>query len=70
MLCQFQGQAKAETETKIEQENTMKTNTRFIRSIVKTARTTEVEMPWARGKRREAFIRKRGENAATSRKLA
>lgn len=48
----------------------MKTNTRFIRSIVKTARTTEVEMPWARGKRREAFIRKRGENAATSRKLA
>ncbi|MGR3270311.1 hypothetical protein [Thalassococcus profundi] len=33
--------------------------TRFIKSIVKTAQTTEVEMPWTRGARRTAFIAKR-----------
>jgi len=48
----------------------MKTNTRFIQSIVKTAKSNEVEMPWARGKRREAFIQKRSERTATSQKLA
>lgn len=48
----------------------MKTNTRFIQSIVKTAKSNEVDMPWARGKRREAFIQKRSENAVTRQKLA
>ncbi|MGA9409054.1 MAG: hypothetical protein WBV78_01280 [Roseobacter sp.] len=48
----------------------MKTNTRFIQSVVKTAKSNEVEMPWTRGKRREAFIQKRSEQAATGRKLA
>lgn len=48
----------------------MKTNARFIQSIVKTAKSSEVEMPWARGKRRQAFIQKRGEQATKNRNLA
>ena len=37
----------------------MKTNTRFIKSIVDTASKTDTVMPWARGTRRAAFIAKR-----------
>ena len=37
----------------------MKTNARFIQSITKTAAETDTVMPWARGKRRAAFIAKR-----------
>lgn len=36
----------------------MKTR-RFVKSIVKTAKDTEVSMPWQRGARRAAFIEKR-----------
>jgi hypothetical protein len=39
----------------------MKTNTRFIKSVTKTAADTDVTMPWARGARRAAFIAKRAE---------
>ncbi len=35
----------------------MKTR-RFVKSIVKTSKTTEVSMPWERGARRAAFIEK------------
>lgn len=35
------------------------TNTRFIKSVVKTAKTDIPQMPWARGSRRAAFIAKR-----------
>jgi len=41
----------------------MKTNKRFIKSIVDTAATETTVMPWARGSRRAAFIAKR--NAAS-----
>lgn len=34
-------------------------NTRFIKSVVTTAATTHVEMPWARGARRAAMIARR-----------
>lgn len=37
----------------------MKTNTRFIKSVLETASKTEVIMPWARGSRRASFINKR-----------
>jgi len=40
----------------------MKTNTRFIKSVVETAAKNDTVMPWARGARRAAFIAKR--NAA------
>lgn len=40
----------------------MKTNKRFIKSIVDTAAKDTTVMPWARGSRRAAFIAKR--NAA------
>ena len=33
--------------------------TRFIKSAIATAKSTDVVMPWARGARREAFIAKR-----------
>lgn len=39
----------------------MQTNTRFIKSVSKTAADTDVVMPWARGARRAAFIAKRTE---------
>lgn len=32
---------------------------RFIRSVISSASTQEVELPWARGARRQAFIAKR-----------
>lgn len=37
----------------------MKTNTRFIKSIIETAAKDDTVMPWARGARRVAFIAKR-----------
>lgn len=37
----------------------MKTNTRFIKSIIKTAVKTDTVLPWVRGVRRTAFIEKR-----------
>ena len=37
----------------------MKTNARFIASITATARSTEVQLPWARGARRAAMIARR-----------
>ncbi|WP_339769838.1 hypothetical protein [uncultured Pseudosulfitobacter sp.] len=37
----------------------MKTNTRFIKSVVATAADDKTVMPWARGPRRAAFIAKR-----------
>ncbi len=43
----------------------MKTNTRFIKSVVATAAKNDTVMPWARGSRRAAFIAKRNEAPAT-----
>lgn len=37
----------------------MKTRTRFIKSVLKTAETSEVKMPWERGATRNAMIAKR-----------
>ena len=37
----------------------MKTNTRFIKNAVETAKTDAPTLPWARGARRAAFIAKR-----------
>ena len=34
----------------------MKTRNRFLKSVVKTAKTTHVAMPWERGARRAAFV--------------
>ena len=45
----------------------MKTNTRFIKSVLDTAAKNDTVMPWARGARRAAFIAKR--NAAETPKL-
>lgn len=33
--------------------------TRFVKSVVATAKTTDVKMPWARGHRRDAMVAKR-----------
>lgn len=37
----------------------MKARNRFLKSVVKTAKTTDVTMPWDRGARRAAFVAKR-----------
>ncbi len=37
----------------------MKRTPRFVKGVVATAEKTEVQMPWARGARRAAFIAKR-----------
>ncbi|MDG1471991.1 hypothetical protein [Pseudosulfitobacter sp. SM2401] len=37
----------------------MKTNTRFIKSVTKTAADANVVMPWTRGANRAAFVAKR-----------
>lgn len=37
----------------------MKTNTRFIKGVLETAKTADTQMPWTRGARRAAFIAKR-----------
>ncbi len=44
--------------------------TRFIKSVIATAETSAAEMPWTRGKRRQAFIAKRAEQANEGRKSA
>ena len=41
----------------------MKTNARFVKSVVATAAANDTVMPWARGKRRAAFIAKRKSEA-------
>lgn len=41
----------------------MKTNTRFIKSVVETARKDETVMPWARGTRRAEMIARRAASA-------
>ncbi|MEM9636012.1 MAG: hypothetical protein AAGA94_00060 [Pseudomonadota bacterium] len=46
----------------------MKTNTRFINSIITTATETEAVMPWTRGKRRADFIAKRAASTKAVRK--
>lgn len=46
----------------------MHTNKRFIKSVVEAVAQADVEMPWARGKRRAAFVAKRAEAQKTSRK--
>lgn len=46
----------------------MKTNTRFIASVTKTATETQTKMPWTRGARRAEFIA--GRRAVLSRKAA
>jgi hypothetical protein len=43
----------------IQRTEIMKTNTRFIKSVVETAAKNDTVMPWARGTRRAAFIAKR-----------
>lgn len=43
---------------------------RFIKSVIETAKTTEMEMPWSRGMRRRAFIEKRVMQASKERKTA
>ncbi len=45
----------------------MKTNTRFIKSVLKASEEAPA-MPWARGARRQAFIAKR--KAAVMKKAA
>ena len=57
------------TETN-EQFREQKMNKRFIKSVIATAEKTDVEMPWARGKRRQAFIQKRAEQSELKRKHA
>ena len=37
----------------------MKKQSRFIKSVVATAKSTDVELPWARGTRRAAAIARR-----------
>jgi len=48
----------------------MKTNARFIKSITKSAAENNTVMPWARGKRRAAFIAKRNADKAQQAKAA
>ncbi|MEO9575083.1 MAG: hypothetical protein ABJ263_17080 [Tateyamaria sp.] len=43
--------------------------TRFIKSVVKSAKEDTTQLPWARGTRRAAFIAKRN-SAAVLRKSA
>ncbi len=45
----------------------MKTGTRFIKSVIKTAKSCDTPMPWARGSRRAGFIvRRRGSSDRAS----
>jgi hypothetical protein len=55
----------------VTEDETMKTNARFIKSITKAAAENDAVMPWARGSRRAAFIAKRkAAEAAPQRKVA
>ncbi len=42
----------------------MRTKNRFIKSVLKTANETSVEMPWSRGSRRVSFSNRRPAQAA------
>jgi hypothetical protein len=71
MLCQFHDQQEANARHQIEQYKVeRKMKTRFIKSVIATAETADVQMPWTRGKRRQAFIHKRKEQAKHTRKFA
>ncbi|MFT6675388.1 MAG: hypothetical protein ACJAVM_001580 [Sulfitobacter sp.] len=48
----------------------MKTNTRFIKSVVAAAAKNDTVMPWTRGAARAAFIAKRNATAPQERKSA
>ena len=48
----------------------MKPKTRFIKSIVETARKAEAELPWARGARRAAMIARRAAQPAPAMRTA
>jgi hypothetical protein len=48
----------------------MKQNKRFIQSVISTAKTTEVDLPWTRGKRRQAFVSKRSKDDTVTRRTA
>lgn len=52
------------------QECKMQTKKRFIKSIISTAETCDVVMPWTRGTRRQEFIAKRTVKTQTERKSA
>ncbi len=44
-----------------QEQKTMKTRNRFIRSVINTAKSCDTPMPWARGGRRAGFaLRRRG----------
>ncbi|WP_138069631.1 hypothetical protein [Sulfitobacter sp. EhC04] len=63
-------QARATTRKNQTEDETMKTNTRFIKNVVETAAKNDTVMPWARGARRKAFIAKRTASDASARKTA
>ena len=48
----------------------MKTNARFIKSIVTTASKSDADLPWRRGARRAAYVAKRAMAAEPERKSA
>jgi hypothetical protein len=71
LLGQFDAQREANAlNLNAEQERAMKTNQRFIKSILETAEKSETVMPWARGARRAAFIAKRATQKQGPRKTA
>lgn len=45
----------------------MRRNRRWLQSVTKEAAKTKIEMPWARGPRRAAFIAARTEQAQAER---
>ena len=48
----------------------MQRKSRFIKSVVETARKTQVEMPWTRGNRRFAFSNGRRTGIAADQALS
>ncbi|MBO6865601.1 MAG: hypothetical protein JJ877_01045 [Thalassococcus sp.] len=46
----------------------MKTRTRFIKSVLNTAATTETKLPWERGATRQAMIAKRDAQPAAQKR--
>jgi hypothetical protein len=60
-------QSKGRLETR---NSAMKTNTRFIKSVVAAAAKNDTVMPWTRGAARAAFIAKRNATAPQERKSA
>jgi hypothetical protein len=46
-------------ETRGQRRKTMKSQTRFINSVVAASQADAPQLPWARGARRAAFIAKR-----------